>query len=90
MTEATGSYSVKKGVLRCIFVWEFEAFWIVQRRGTLAKLGALLKLCLLAWDIDIDAFWIIIWKANSKQPGKIIHCILVKIFIIPWDIMALL
>ena len=88
MTEATGSSSVKKGVLRCIFAWEFEVFWIVQSRGTLTKLGALLKVCLLAWDIDV--FWIIIWRANSKQPGKIRYCILVKIYIFSWDNMAFL
>ena len=88
MTEATGSCSVKKGVLRCIFAWEFEAFWIVQNRGTLAKLGALLKVCLLAWDID--AFWIIIWRANSKQSGKFRYCILVKLYIFSWDNMAFL
>ena len=86
MTEATGSCSVKKGVLRCIFAWEFEAFWIVQRRGTLTKLGALLKVCLLAWDIDV--FWIKIWRAISKQPGKIRYCILVKIYLFSWDNMA--
>ena len=73
----------KKGVLRCIFAWKFEALWIVQSRGTLTKLGALLKVCLLAWDIDV--FWIIIWRANSKQPGKIRYCILVKIYIFSWD-----
>ena len=83
MTEATGSCSVKKGVLRCIFAWEFEVFWIVQSRGTLTKLGALLKVCLLAWDID--AFWIIIWRSNSTQPGKIRYWILVKIYIFSWD-----
>ena len=65
------------GVLRFIFSWEFEAFWIVQSWGTLTKLGALLKVCLLAWDIN--AFLIIIWRANSKQPDKIRYCILVKI-----------
>ena len=69
----------KKGVLRCIFAWEFEALWIVQSRGTLTKLGALLKVCLLAWDMVV--FWIIIWRANSKQPGKIRYCIPVKIYI---------
>ena len=63
-------------------------FWLVQSRGTLTKLGALLKVCFLAWDIDV--FWIIIWKANSKQPGKIRYCILVKIYIFPWDNMAFL
>ena len=78
----------KKSVLRCIFVWEFHAFWIVQSRGTLIKLGALLKVCLLAWDIDV--FWNIIWTANSKQPGKVRYCILVKIYIFYWDNMALL
>ena len=88
MTEATGSCSVKKSVLRCIFSWEFEVFWIVQSRGTLTKLGALLKACLLAWDIDV--FWIIIWRVNSKQPGKIRYCILVKIYIFSWDNMAFL
>ena len=81
MTEATGSCSVKKGVLRCIFAWEFEAFWIVQSRGTLTKLGALLKVCLLAWDIDV--FWIIIWRTNSKQPGKIRYCVLVRFTYFP-------
>ena len=30
-----------KGVLRCAFANEFEVFWIVQGRGTLAKLRAL-------------------------------------------------
>ena len=78
----------KKGVLRCIFAWEFEALWIVQSPGTLTKLGALLKFCLLAWDIDV--FWIIIWRANSKQPGKIRYCIPVKIYIFSWDNMAFL
>ena len=63
-------------------------FWIVQRRGTLIKLGALLKVCLLAWDID--AFWTIFSRANSKQPGKIRYCILVKIYIFSWDNMAFL
>ena len=86
LTEATGS--CKKGILRCIFGWEFEVFWLVQSRSTLTKLGALLKVCFLAWDIDV--FWIIIWKANSKQPGKIRYCILVKIYIFPWDNMAFL
>ena len=88
LTEGTGSCSVKKGILRCIFVWEFEAFWIVQSRGTLTKLGALLKVCLLAWDIDV--FWLTIWRANSKQPSKIRYCILVKIYIFSWDNMAFL
>ena len=65
----------------------FEAFGIVQSWGTLTKLGALVKVCLRAWDID--AFWIIIiWRANSKQPGKIRYCILVKKF--SWDNMAFL
>ena len=33
----------KKGILRCVFAKEFEAFWIVQRThwDTLTKLGAL-------------------------------------------------
>ena len=88
LAEATGSCSVKNGVLRCIFTWEFEAFWIVQSRGTLTNLGALLKVCLLAWDID--TFWILIWRANSKEPGKIRCCILVKIYIFSWDNMAFL
>ena len=87
MTEVTGSCSVKK-CSEVYFSWEFEAFWIVQSRGTLTKLGALLKVCLLAWDIDV--FWIIIWRANSKQPGKIRYCILVKIYIFSWDNMAFL
>ena len=78
----------KKGALRCIFAWEFEAFGIVQSRGTLTKLGALLKVSLLAWDIEV--FWIIIWRTNSKQPGKIRYCILIKIYIFSWDNMALL
>ena len=87
MTEATGSSSLKKGVLSCIFAREFETLWIVQSRGTLTKLGALLKVCLLGWDID--GFWIIIiWRANCKQPGKIRYCILVKKF--SWDNMAFL
>ena len=81
LTEATGGCSVKTGVLRCIFSLEFEVFWIIQSRGTLTKLGALLKVCLLAWDIDV--FWIIIWRANSKQPGKIRYCIQVKIIYFP-------
>ena len=78
----------KKGVLRCIFAWEFEALWIVQSLGTLTNLGALLKVCLLAWDIAV--FWIIIWRANSKQPEKIRYCIPVKIYIFSWDNMAFL
>ena len=86
LTEGTGSCSVKKGILRCMFVWEFEAFWIVQSRGTLTKLGALLNVCLLA--LDIDAFRIIIWRPNSKQPRKIRYCILVKIYIFSRDNMA--
>ena len=88
LTEGTGSCSVKKGILRCMFVWEFEAFWIVQSRGTLTKLGALLNVCLLA--LDIDVFWIIIWRANSKQPDKIRYWILVKIYIFSWDNTAFL
>ena len=88
MTEGTGSCSVKKVFLRHIFAWEFAALWIVQSRGTLTKLGVLLKVFLLAWDIDV--FWIIIWRANSKQPGKIRYCILVKIYIFLWDNMAFL
>ena len=79
----------KKGVLRCIFAWEFEALWIVQSLGTLTKLGALLKVCLLAWDIVV--FWIIIWRANSKQPEKIRYCCIpVKIYIFSWNNMAFL
>ena len=78
----------RKGVLRGIFAWVFEAYWIVQSQGTLTKLSAPLKVCLLAWDIDV--FWIIIWRANSKQPGKIRYCILVKIYIFSWDNMAFL
>ena len=74
---ATGSCSVKKSVLRCVFAWKSEALWIVESRGTLTKLGALFKVCLFAWDIDV--FWIKIWRTNSKQPGKIRYCILVKI-----------
>ena len=38
---ATGSSSVRKVVLRCIFAREFEVFWIVQSQGTLTKLGVL-------------------------------------------------
>ena len=78
----------EKGVLSCIFAWEFEAFWIVQSRCTLTKLGALLKVCILAWDIDV--FWILIWRANSKQPCKIRYCILLKIYIFSRDSMELL
>ena len=78
----------KKGVLRCIFAWEFKALGIVQSRGTLTKLGALLKDCLLAWDIDV--FWIIIWRENSKQSGKIRYCIPVKIYIFSCDNMVFL
>ena len=67
---------------------EFEVFWIVQSRGTQAKLGALLKFCLFAWDIDV--FWITIWGTNPKQPGKL--GILVKIYMgygIPfWYLLA--
>ena len=66
-----------------------RGIWVVldsTKSGTLTKLGSLLKVCLLAWDIDV--FWIIIWGANSKQPGKIWCCILVKIYIFSWDIMA--
>ena len=48
----------KKDVLRCVFDWKFEVFWIVKRRIALTKLGALLKICLFAWDIAV--FWIII------------------------------
>ena len=87
LTEAIGSFSVKKGVLRCTFAWESEAFRIAQSRGILTKLGALFKVCLLAWDIDM--FWIITWSANSKQPGKIRFCILVKICIFSWYNKAL-
>ena len=71
-----------------LFSWEFEAFWIVQSWGTLTKLGALLKVCLLARDTDV--FWIIIWRANSKPAGKIRYCILVKVYIFSWDNMAFL
>ena len=56
---------------------------VLDSTKSLTKLGALLKVCLLAWDIDV--FWIIIWRANSKQPGKIRYCILVKIYIFSWD-----
>ena len=38
----------KKDVLRSVFDWEFEVFRIVKRRGTLTKLGALLKVYLFA------------------------------------------
>ena len=48
----------KKDVLRCVFDWKFEVFWIVKRRIALTKLGALLKIYLFAWDIAV--FWIII------------------------------
>ena len=61
---------------------------VLDSTKSLTKLGALLKVCLLAWDIDV--FWIIIWRANSKQPGKIRYCILVKIYIFFWDNMAFL
>ena len=54
----------------------------MQSRCTLTKLGALLKVCLLVWDIHV--FWIIIWRANSEQPGKIRYCILVKTYIFFW------
>ena len=88
LPEAIGSCSVKKKCLRCIFAWEYEALWIVQSRGTLTRLGALLKVCLFAWDIDV--FWIVIWRTNSEQPGKIRYCIPVKIYIFSWDNMAFL
>ena len=70
----------KKGVLRCVFDWEFEVFWIVKRRGSLIKLGALLKICLFAWDIDV--FWIIIGGQSQgtlgnycRYSGKDLHII---------------
>ena len=70
----------KKGVLRCVFAWENEVFWTIQSQGTLTKLGALLKFCLLAWDVDV--FWIIMWRKNSKQPGKIWYsCRYLRIFL---------
>ena len=65
-----------------------ESDFNVQGRGTLTKLGALLKVCLLA--LDIDAFRIIIWRPNSKQPRKIRYCILVKIYIFSRDNLAFL
>ena len=61
---------------------------MVQSRSTLTKLGALLNVCLLAWDIDV--FWIIMWRVNAKQRGKIRYCILVKIYIFSCDNMAFL
>ena len=49
----------KKSVLGCVFVWEFELFWIIQlqvrqksctveSRDALAKVSVLLKICLFA------------------------------------------
>ena len=41
---------------------------IVKRRGSLIKLGALLKICLFAWDIDV--FWIIIGGQSQGNLGN--------------------
>ena len=49
--------------------------------GELTKLGALLKICLFAWNFGM--FWFIIWMANSKHHGKL--GILVKIYIFSRD-----
>ena len=57
----------KKIVLGCVFVWEFELFWIIQlqmrqksctveSRDTLAKVSVLLKICLFAWDRRCSGF----------------------------------
>ena len=71
----------KKDVLKCVLDWEYEVFWIVKRRGALTKLGALLKMCLFAWDIDrvLDYNW----RTNSKHAGKL--GTLVKIYIFSRD-----
>ena len=43
--------------------------YFVASRGTLGDLGVLLKICLLA--LDIEVFWILIERINSEHPGKI-------------------
>ena len=61
----------------------------MQSRGTMTKLGALLKIFLFALDImSVDVFWIIIWWTNSKHRGNL--GILVKISIFSWDNMVFL
>ena len=55
-------------LLRCVFAWE---------RGVLdsTKLGHTDKIrCsvkILSFCVDIDVFWIVILRTNSKHPGKI-------------------
>lgn len=56
----------KKGVLRSIFVWKFEALRIAQE-----KLDVLLKMCLFGWNIEL--FWILIERTNSEHSCKIRH-----------------
>ena len=58
----------KNDVLRYVFDWESEVFWKVKRRGAMTKLGALLKTCLFAWNIDV--FWIIIGGQTQSILGN--------------------
>ena len=43
-------------------------FWIAKRRGALTKLGAMLKICPFAWDIDM--FWIIFGGQTQSTLGN--------------------
>ena len=58
----------KNDVLRCVLDLGFEVSWGVKRRGALTKLGALLKIRLFAWDIDV--FWIIIGGQTQSTLGN--------------------
>ena len=61
----------KEDVLRCVFNWEFEVFWIVKRWGALTKLGALLKICFFARDFDL--FRIIVGGQNQSLKCEDLH-----------------
>ena len=61
----------KEDVLRCVFIWEFEVFWTVKSWGELTKLGALLKICFFARDIDL--FRIIVGGQNQSLKCEDLH-----------------